>query len=143
MFMKFITEKTCYSELNEIKIKILIKVHQTFQAKKNSDAVREKSINRYKNDTEDNIISWFLNWNSLHENDSMCSLFLPRSINIIRNWLHRRQKKETFHIPYIYIFNTNQWKHFTTLKKLKDDSLINIYLMLDQTKNVIHYDKAI
>lgn len=44
---------------------------------------------------------------------------------------------------YIYIFNTNQWKHFATLKKLKDDSLINIYLMLDQTKNVIHYDKAI
>lgn len=57
MFMKFITEKTCYSELNEIKIKILIKVHPTFQAKKTSDAVREKSINRYKNDTEDNIIS--------------------------------------------------------------------------------------
>lgn len=57
MFMKFITEKTCYSELNEIEIKILIKVHQTFQAKKTSDAVREKSINRYKNDTEDNIIS--------------------------------------------------------------------------------------
>lgn len=32
---------------------------------------------------------------------------------------------------------------FTTLKKLEDDSLINIYLMLEGTKNVIHYDKAI
>lgn len=56
MLIKFVSRIICYSELNEIKIKILIKIYQIFQAKK-SDTIREKSINRYKNDIEENIIS--------------------------------------------------------------------------------------
>jgi len=34
MLIKLITATICYSELNEIKIKVLIKIYEIFQAKK-------------------------------------------------------------------------------------------------------------
>lgn len=65
-------------------IRMFIKIYQIFQTKRNSDAIREKSINGQKKDTEENIIA-FLNQNSQHEDGNIYGALLPGSINIVRN----------------------------------------------------------
>lgn len=43
MLIKFVTRIICYSELNEIKIKFLIKIYQIFQANKKA-MLEEKNL---------------------------------------------------------------------------------------------------